>query len=619
MRVIFKSVKLKNFMSYDEAEITLDKHGFILVSGINNNPIDNAKSNGTGKSSLFSAISWALTGLTVGGGKEVSNIYLSGSTSVDLIFTVDNVKYEICRTKNPSNLKLYVDGVDKSGKGIRDTEKILAEYLPDLTHTLLNSVIILGQGLPQRFTSNSPSGRKEVLEKLSNSDFMITDLKNRVATRNTRLKSDLRKVEDNITSDNAKCELINEEILKLNSELETYTDEYYQQLCEKVSINKKLVDEYTEKVSESEQTISNLLDNISKINDEMSIAHMHYEQQKAEVALQDVSSVTQDITEIKAKIKVLSHEITHLDSVTDVCPTCGQKLPNVTKIDTTEKKNELNLLQIKLKSLQDQEQRLTEENTQLLDKFNQEFELSQKANKARVNDLNVQLKNENNTKAENSKLLTEAQQQYSDANVAMNVFNSKKLELENKITEQVTQRDILQNKILCYNNNVNELQAHIDVISKMNTMLTRDFRGYLLLTVIEYIAKRAKQYTIELFGTDKLDFVLDGNNINITYDSKDYEVLSGGEKQKIDVIIQLAIRDMLCKYLNFSSNILVLDEITDSLDIVGSQKMFNLIANKLTDVEAVYIISHHQDDFEIPYDDQINIVKGEDRISRILM
>ena len=122
---------------------------------------------------------------------------------------------------------------------------------------------------------------------------------------------------------------------------------------------------------------------------------------------------------------------------------------------------------------------------------------------------------------------------------------------------------------------------------------------------------------MDLFGTDKLDFYLDGNNIAITYDKKDYEVLSGGEKQKVDVIIQLAIRDMLCKFLNFSSNILVLDEITDSLDITGSQKMFNLISTKLNDVEAVYIVSHHQD-FEIPVDSEITVVKGSDKISRIL-
>ena len=74
---------------------------------------------------------------------------------------------------------------------------------------------------------------------------------------------------------------------------------------------------------------------------------------------------------------------------------------------------------------------------------------------------------------------------------------------------------------------------------------------------------------------------------------------------------------MLCKYLNFSSNILVLDEITDNLDSIGCQKVFNLISSKLTDIENVYIISHHSD-LQLPIDKELIIEKGVDGISRIV-
>ena len=68
--------------------------------------------------------------------------------------------------------------------------------------------------------------------------------------------------------------------------------------------------------------------------------------------------------------------------------------------------------------------------------------------------------------------------------------------------------------------------------------------------VIEFIDKKAKEYCKDIFLTDKIEFCLNGNNISISYDNKEYEVLSGGEKQKVDLIIQFAIRDMLCKFLN---------------------------------------------------------------------
>ena len=56
----------------------------------------------------------------------------------------------------PSKLIQYLKG---------RSSKILQEELPDLTSTLLTSVIIFGQGLPQRFSNNTPSGRKEILEQ----------------------------------------------------------------------------------------------------------------------------------------------------------------------------------------------------------------------------------------------------------------------------------------------------------------------------------------------------------------------------------------------------------------------------------------------------------------------
>ena len=47
--------------------------------------------------------------------------------------------------------------------------------------------MILGQGMPNKFTNNTPSGRKELLEKLSKSDFMIEDIKNKLSARKNEL------------------------------------------------------------------------------------------------------------------------------------------------------------------------------------------------------------------------------------------------------------------------------------------------------------------------------------------------------------------------------------------------------------------------------------------------
>ena len=617
MRIVFKNVKLHNFMSYSDVDVKLNRNGYVLVNGINNNPDDNAKSNGTGKSSLFSAISWALTGLTVSGSKEVANIHTEGTTSVELEFSVDNHVYAITRTKNPSNLKIFIDGEDKSGKGIRDTEKLLAEYLPDITHSLLNSVIILGQGLPQKFTNNSPSGRKDVLEKLSNSDFMISDLKARVDKRRTQLQNDIRDCENNITDLTARKEITTRRIESLNEELNSMTDDTIDEYKIQIENLTNSVVSCDKEINKYTELIYNLTSELNDIQEKITNSFNKYTNGKETITVKDVSDVVDKIQLLSADILSLKNEINKLDSITDICPTCGQKLPDVEKIDTTDKKEQLENLNSEMVELMAKKKEIEEFNSEKIRAYDDKFQEEQKKDKELLNTLSANLSNaqESKSKAEQNKRLFESN--IDTINFKLNSFEETKHKLKNEIEiEKINNEEFIE-KILYYNKNKDNLTEHLNVNNKMSTILKRDFRGYLLTNVIDFISVQAKEYSMDLFGTDKLDFYLDGNNIAITYDKKDYEVLSGGEKQKVDVIIQLAIRDMLCKFLNFSSNILVLDEITDSLDITGSQKMFNLISTKLNDVEAVYIVSHHMDELHIPYDDVITVIKGSDKISRL--
>lgn len=174
------------------------------------------------------------------------------------------------------------------------------------------------------------------------------------------------------------------------------------------------------------------------------------------------------------------------------------------------------------------------------------------------------------------------------------------------------------NEELLYNYNIkSDIEARQAVVNKMFTLATRDFRGLLLSNVINFIDQKAKEYSLEVFGTDKLDFKLDGNNIDIMYDGKQIESLSGGEAKKVDIIIQFAIRDMLCKFLGFSCNILVADELFDACDRLGCQKIIDLISNKLCDIESVFIVTHHSD-LNLPEDSIITVEKDENGISRII-
>ena len=62
----------------------------------------------------------------------------------------------------------------------------------------------------------------------------------------------------------------------------------------------------------------------------------------------------------------------------------------------------------------------------------------------------------------------------------------------------------------------------------------------------------------------------------------------------------------------------VLDEICDNVDSVGAERLFNLISKKLIDLQSIFIISHHTD-FSLPVDRELTVIKGEDKISKVIV
>lgn len=615
----FNCVKLNNFLSYKEAELRLDRNGFILVNGENKNPTDNSLSNGCGKSSLFNAIAWCLTGQTTSGIKDVSNIYLNETTSVEVDFNINDTKYKVVRTKNPSNIKIYINGEDKSGKGIRDGEQLLSEYIPSLTSTLINSVIILGQGLPQRFTANTPAGRKETLEKLSNSDFMIAEIKDRIARRKTYLNTEIRNIEDSKLKLETELNLNNQSIEKTEEDInnllaENIKDKEIKLEEEQYNLGQKKLerDRLSEKLTEEEDEVGQIEYNHSEL-----LSNNLDKVDEFKSKLTNTDELLNEVNELNSEIKVKEQELEKLKNIKDTCPTCGQKLPDVHVVDTTSLEQEIGELTRIFDVKRAELDRIIEEKHELINNFKEQLSIEVKEHEELLNKAKFSLVNKRNT-------LKSIEREVQDLEIST---NSLQLEIDNYENKLNSLKKELDNLKVSVNNSKEEYQRldvelinkqeHLAVINKMESLVKRDFRTFLLSNVIEYLNNKCQEYSQVVFNTTELVISQDKNNISIKYAEKEYETLSGGEKQKVDVIIQLAIRDMLRTYLDFSSNILVLDEITDSLDIVGASQLLNLITTKVTDVEAIYIISHHTD-FEIPIDDEILIVKESDSFSRIM-
>ena len=620
MHINFRRIQLHNFLSFGDAELTFNDLGFVKVHGINNNPDDLAVSNGSGKSSLWEAIVWTLTGDTIRGTKQVTNLRGEDGCYCELEFDVDGKLYRLLRSKehkvHKTSLQIFIDGKDCSGKGIRDSEKLLEQYLPDLTASLVGSVIILGQGLPQKFTNNTPSARKEILEKLSKSDFMIEDLKKKISDRKLFHQTEIRKFEDTILKCQTTISWMRDGITANQNALNNFID---------ISV-------LTEKVKAMEDIISGLDVELHQLDFEIQQAEIESEKLHVQlnelidnqnIEIKSIESVyALDLDELRkeeitlvSKVNSLQHEIDRIKNIVDICPTCGQHIPNVNKPDSKPLEEEFN---IQLDILRNHRTKISNvrknedlEIDQVYDKFNSQKDIiNAKLNevleyKRKQNLLHIQKSQEmSNQMIEKTKVLNEIQTQ-----------GQRKLDLIADIERLEKDIQDVESQIVYNNSNKDLQQSKLDIINKFEVAVKRDFRGYLLLNIIDYIQTRAKYYASRVFDNDNIQFELDGNNIRIAYLNKEYENLSGGEKQKVDLILQFCIRDMLSNHLNFSSNILVLDEIFDNLDQIGCEKIIDMISD-ITDIKNIFIVTHRKD-LSIPSDSEVVVLKSINGISEI--
>lgn len=626
MTLSFKKLTIHHFLSMGDCEIDLSNRGYCLVSGINNNPSDAAKSNGSGKSTIWSALTYAISGKTVQGtSSELPNKFFNDGCWVTLEMSADGHEYKITRSKDDkalgTNLKVIVDGADKSGKGIQESQKVLSELLPDLNEELMGSIVILGQGMPDKFTKNTPAKRKEILEHLSKSDFMIEDLKRRIAKRASALSDMMRDVEDSTLRDSTLKSTFASQLKKAQDELNSLENGF-----DGVDFDGKIkdlqgkLDSLEAAIKTTSDSIASIGEDIDKANasllesigaksdaiEKVKKAHEEYAREDAE----EKSKLTGDIY-------ILSSEIAKMKEITDICPTCGQVIPNVSKPDTSAKEAELDALNAKLANLNELIAEDNNDYRNALSKIENDFSSSIESIQTRISQMKEELRklNQGLYALNNDKF--SASQRLAEMKAKASSYNETKKRIEGTVADLSEKLDGLTKSLASLSEKEANFRLHLEVINKIGTYIKRDFRGYLLSNVIDYIGAKAKEYSSQIFGTDNIKFALDGNNIDISFCEKSYENLSGGEKQRVDLIVQFAIRDMMCRYLDFSSNILVLDEITDNLDSVSCDRVLGFITNELRDIESVFIISHHSNELGIASDGEIVVMKDENGVSEV--
>ena len=627
MKITFKRIIIDNFLSFGHAEVDLENRGYTLIEGINQNPADGAKSNGAGKSTIFSALCFALTGKTIQGlSSGLTNIITKEPMSVTLSFSVDNDDYEITRGRTNSGdsagspyLNILQNGVDKSGKTYKDSLALLETLLPELNDEIISQVIIIGQGMPNKFSRYKSADRKNLLEKLSNSEILFEDIKARVSERQIVINDKLMSLQIDLTKKQTEKQYAEQSLLKLKNELLTYENkpdfatikaDIETALADKQALQQNIKNAYVKAKEEYDKITLDLINLMNDKNNEKSV--LQTDINKANLSLQA------DIATNKSEYKILSEHIAKQKAMKDVCPMCGQKLPHSHNINLSVDEDKLKILSEAISK-----QSAEFENKKLQDALNLkaiEDKYNQREQSLRndISKYKVQMDDADNNQRKLAAEISTLDFRLNKIKFEEEAFDKNKATCENNIKELEIALASFAEQILYINREQQDVEQHQEVLAKISSLVGRDFRGVLLSNVISYIDSKCKDYAKAIFGTDNLDFKLSGNDIDISYLNKPLEALSGGEQQKVDLIIQFAIRAMLQEYTGFTSNILVLDEILDNLDAFGCDAVLSFVTNRLSDIESVFIISHHADSLNIGNDSTIQVIKDERGVSRIL-
>lgn len=654
----FKKVSVKNFMSIGEAEVNLDIEGFTLVSGVNNRIEDSTQSNGSGKSTLSEGIIWALTGETIRGHKEVLNKYSEGDCEVAVSFNFKGhswvIKRGIFRPKEKF-LEIYKDGELVPSKGYRDSQEVFEKELPEITYKFMNSVIILGQGLPSRFTNNTPSGRKAVLEELTNADFMINQVKEAIKRRQDGLNEKLRKSQDlRLSKETGRDYLlrsIHDDTQSLEREKAIDTSSLEKEISEskeKGIKEKELNDAFQKKISELEQELktigkeeSEMVEGysrrISKIKDDLYAEERKEKDLLSEKKLGELNDLNSEEFSLKEAISSAKEKLAHSKAIVSggFCRLCGQRLPSSSEEEIEKAKIEISKLEAEIlgleKNLLENQRKIKEVNTRFSDLDDEivqrySIKVSEKIYPLteEMNIKRAELREKSNKVMGVLDGLREDLRKSTDALVRMREEYRGLVEaLKNKTdTIQKLEQAIEANKgklvsiegdIEKAQKTIDDLQARIKVVKSMETFASRDFRGILLEEVISRLDTILKGYAEIVYGNSLTHFYQDGNAIVVEFDGKEYESLSGGEQQKLNVILQLSLRDLIIELTGLSGSFLFLDEIFDGLDHTGCDRMIELIQALGANV---FVISHHED-LSIPYDQQIVVVKEANGISHV--
>jgi len=587
-KINFRKIQASGFLSLaDPISLEFEK-GFYTVTGENLDDREDS-SNGTGKTSLFSVLDFALYGEAKG--LKKSEIPFNGKARVSCVtvveFDIDEDKYQVVRKLNPSALQFK-----KNGKDL--TQSSAATQL-EIEKTIGIPYYVFNQCLSLKVNDQASSFvkfKKVEREKFVNVVFDLSRFKN----MEKLVRSDLNLEKNKLEKRQIICDGLIENGETLKRQITTLQDEFDNRSERTKNKIKEIKSENADKKKEldaiekfSDEDKDNLEDNLKDLTDKSVKLQKMIDTLKG--------SITTYTNEIVSKQKQL--ESLKKDSV---CGMCKRPMDNIDDVVLENAEKDVKKIEKEnnskcLKNKADLKKAIKIKTTlrDKVDRFTADIRAGENRNSQRTA-IDDQIRS-NDKQIDFLKNTIEEQKEESGLKEIENDYknNEQKIKLQKKENDAIS--------------------VVIDQLEKLKIVTSETgVRQHILEKLINFFNKRLTYYNRKFENPFTITFdggftptILNDKGLEVSYQS-----LSGGEQKRVDIAVSFTFRDVLKSQNQISFNFCVYDEIFDtSIDSRGRKKILEHLTEELeADDSSIFLITH-KNDLEIENVKNIHLIKKD--------
>jgi len=556
-----RNLTVKNFMSVGAATqaIDFDRNDLTLVLGENLDLGGDGSRNGTGKTTIINALSYALYGQALSNIRKDNLVNKTNAKHmlVSLDFHINGTDYRIERGRKPNVLKFYVNNEHKAAEDeaqgdSRETQDAI-ERIIGMSHDMFKHVLALNT-YTEPFLSLKANDQRTIIEQL----LGITLLSERA----DRIKELNRQTKDAIQSEEFRIRAVQEANKRIEEQI--------------TSLEKRRTmwfKKQQEDCAGFETAIGDLehIDIDAEVQAHRDLEAFHTKKKAIDEANRYIRQIAADDVKQQKLLDKLRTEIAALDD--HKCHSCGQDLHDNKQDELKKAKEEL----------------LKETALQLLANNTQEQE--HRATLTRLGELGVAPTVFYDT-------LEDALNHRNTLSTLRTSLDTRKTESD-PYTEQITDMQGQALQVVSYDhlNELTRVQDHQDFLLKLLTSKDSFVRKKIIDQNLSYLNSRLTHYLDRIGLPHTVKFM---NDLSVSIEELgrelDFDNLSRGERNRLILSMSWAFRDVW-ESLYSPINLLFIDEMIDNgLDTQGVENALGLLKKMSRERhKSIWLVSHRDE------------------------